>query len=154
MFTVSIVVSVKMWVFRQVTRITRISHYLNRCQLLSNTLQIIFFSFSKTVNRRMVRATQSNCGSAKFSTSLVLRYGPWQPRVETHRLYEDCRIMQQHKYESQVDKIDESNGDWLEFGKAVMTAFEWKDANSVFLYFASTEGLVICSRKQNQLVNA
>jgi len=49
--------------------INGISYYLNKCQTLSNTSQMTFFSFRKTAHwcACIVRATQSNCcGSLEF----------------------------------------------------------------------------------------
>jgi len=51
-------------------------YYLNKCQMLFNVSLMTILSFSKTVYWLVVHSTQSNCRSAKLSTSFLLSYDP------------------------------------------------------------------------------
>jgi len=62
--------------FKSMDNITETSYYLNKCWMLLNTAMMIILSFNKTVHRRILRSTQSNCCIAKLSTSFLLSYDP------------------------------------------------------------------------------
>jgi len=58
-----------------------ISYYLNKCQTLSNTLQMTFFfqEDSALVHTCIVRARQST--AAALSTSFILNHAPNSPEL-------------------------------------------------------------------------
>jgi len=56
--------------------ITGISYYLTKMLDASNLSLMTILSFSKTLHPGILRSTQSNCSSAKLSTSFLLICGP------------------------------------------------------------------------------
>jgi len=61
-------------------RIAEISYYLSNCidaskPVVDDNFVFVFFCLSKTVHRCILRLTQSNCSSAKLSTSVLIK--PW-----------------------------------------------------------------------------
>jgi len=85
--------------------INGISYYRNKCQTLSNTSRMTFFSFRKTAHQ--------------------------QPRAERidYKIY---GVIQQHEYESWVKKTEEIKERLVEFWQCTDTAFERKNAIFVF----------------------
>jgi len=113
--------------------ISGISYYPNKCQTLSNTSQMTFFSFRKTAYWCIciVRAAQSNCCGA-FDFLSPEQCPPQQPELNalTTRFRESC--IEQHEYASWVKKTEEIKERLVELWQCTDTAFEWKNAIFVF----------------------
>jgi len=102
--------------------INGISYNLNKCQTLSNTSQMTFFSFRKIAHwcTRIVRATQSNCcGSLDFLPLKPCPPGPNSP--ELNALI--TRFRESHSSVSmsrESKRLKKSRSDWLNSGNALI----------------------------------
>jgi len=112
--------------------INGICYYLNKCYTLSNTSQITFFSFRKTVHwcTSILRATQSNCcGALDFLSPELCRQQPRAERID----YKIQGVTQQREYESWVKKrLKKSSSDWLNSGNALIQYLNEKMRFSCF----------------------
>ena len=133
--------------------INGLSHNLNKCQSLSNTSQMTFFSFSNSVHwcTCIKRATQSNCCGAldflsperKSRTNIVINafrsellgHAPTAP-TWTHWLQQDLGSHTAAWLWVASQKDWRKQGATVEFCQCTDTAFERKNASSVFPRFA------------------
>jgi len=60
--------------WKSMDSINGISYYLNKCQTLSNTSQMTFFSFRKTAHCAYALSVQHSPTAAAFSTSFLLNH--------------------------------------------------------------------------------
>ena len=112
--------------------INGLSYYLNKCQTLSNTSQMTFYSFRKTALWCIciVHATQSHCcGALDF---LSPEPCPQQPRAFD---YKTRGVIQQREYESESERLKKSRSDELNSGDALIQHLTEKYAIFVFSRF-------------------
>ena len=113
--------------------INGISYYLNKCQTLSNTSQMTFYSFRKTALWCIciVRATQSHCcGALDF---LSPEPCPQQPRALITRFGESYSSV---STSPESERLKKSRSNELNSGNALIQHLTEKYAIFVFSSFA------------------
>jgi len=73
--------------------------YLTILTNVINAQLMTILSFNKTMHRCILHSTQSNCYSAKLSTSFLLRYASITVQSFNSTDYEIQGVIQQHEHE-------------------------------------------------------
>jgi len=118
-----------------VDSISGISYYLNKCQTLSNTSHMTFFSFRKTAHGIGAHALcmQHSRTAVALSTSFLLNHAPNSPELNAltarfGELYGSVSMSRESK------RLNKSSSNWLNSGNALIQHLS-KNASFVFPRF-------------------
>ena len=111
--------------------INGLPYYLNKCQTLSSTSQMTFFSWKQRIGAHTLCVQHSSTAKV-LSTSFLLNHAPNSPELNALII----RFRESYSSMSRETKTEEIKQRLVEFCQCTNTAFKWKNVIFAFPCFA------------------